>query len=73
MFTALSSTTNYIKLVPLMQSKDRFIEQIAKNLKKARERQGMSQEELARKADVYRTLYWAFRKWPLPSQHLYLV
>lgn len=39
----------------LMISKDKFTEQFASKLQRVRERKKMSQEELAEKAELYRT------------------
>ena len=54
MFTALSYMKYYITLLGMV-GKQSLSQKIGENLKVLREKQGLSQEELADKADLYRT------------------
>ena len=54
MNTALSATTDYMT-IKIMLSKKEFTQKLAKRIKQLREAKGISQEELAYRAGLYRT------------------
>ena len=54
MFTALSYTTTKDENC-LMLTKVQFTDKVAQRIKELREQKGMSQEELAHRANLYRT------------------
>jgi transcriptional regulator with XRE-family HTH domain len=54
MFTALQYFHKTIR-IRVMKSKEEFTKQLAKKLREIREKKGISQEELADKAKLYRT------------------